>query len=86
MTAYSGGAQIAWVLCGFLAMWLLPNTQQLLRDYDPAFERVAAPGGPAQALRWQASTALGIAFAAAALFVTFVALQGKANEFIYFQF
>jgi hypothetical protein len=86
MTAYGGGVELAWIACGFLAVWLLPNTQQLLRDYDPAFDRVAAPRGPTRSIGWSPSAALGVGFASAALFVTFVVLQGKAGEFIYFQF
>ena len=86
MTTYSGGVQIAWVVGGFLAMWFLPNTQEILRRHDPAFETVAAPRGLAAILTWRPSAALGAGFAAAALAATFIVLQGKAGEFIYFQF
>jgi alginate O-acetyltransferase complex protein AlgI len=86
MQAYSGGNQIAWVVVGFLAMWLLPNTQEIMRRWEPAFEAVSAPRGISARLTWRPSAVLGVAFAAVALAVTFVVLQGKAGEFIYFQF
>ncbi len=86
MTAYSGGTQIAWVVAGFAAMWLLPNTQQLLRAHDPAFQRVDAAQGWAGRLAWQPSAAAGFLFAGAALAASIVVLRGAAGEFIYFQF
>lgn len=86
MTAYSGGTQIGWVIAGFLAMWLLPNSQEIMRDYDPAFEPVAKPRGMAALLTWRPSAALGVCFAVASLAAVFIVLQGKAGEFIYFQF
>ena len=86
MASYGGRGEVLWILVGFLAVWLLPNTQELLRDYDPAFEPVSAPAGPARLLRWRASAASGVGFACVALLVTFIVLQGKSNAFIYFQF
>ena len=86
MTAYSGGSQVVWVALGFLACWLLPNSQEILRRHDPSFEPVAAPSGVAARLTWQPSFASAAAVAVAALAGTFIVLQGKAGEFIYFQF
>lgn len=86
LPAYSGGYQILWVVAGFLAMWLLPNSQELLRRFDPAFEPVPAPSRLAARVEWQPSVASGVAIAAVTLILTFVVLQGKAGEFIYFQF
>ena len=86
MGAYSGGNQVLWVLLGFAAMWFLPNTQELMRRYDPAFQPVAAPRGVLARLAWQPSLAIGIVFAVAAFSATITILQGKAGEFIYFQF
>jgi hypothetical protein len=86
MGAYSGGNQVLWVLLGFAAMWFLPNTQELMRRHDPAFEPVAAPCGFLGRLAWQPSFALGIVFAMAAVSATITILRGRAGEFIYFQF
>jgi alginate O-acetyltransferase complex protein AlgI len=86
MSAYSGGAQVAWVVLGFAAMWLLPNTQELLRHHNPAFEAVASPGGIAALLQWRPSGLSGLVFATIAVAVSVVVLRGKAGEFIYFQF
>jgi D-alanyl-lipoteichoic acid acyltransferase DltB (MBOAT superfamily) len=91
MTAYSGGAQVGWVICGLLAMWFLPNTQTILRVTGPAFDsaganRTAASRHVAMLLNWRPSAPIGVGFAAAALMATFYILQGKTEEFIYFQF
>jgi alginate O-acetyltransferase complex protein AlgI len=86
LPTYSGGNQIAWVLVGFLAMWLLPNTQEIMRKWEPAFEAVVPPRGLQARITWHPNTVAGVAFAVAALAVTIVVLQGKPGEFIYFQF
>ncbi len=86
MPAYSGGNQIAWVVLGFLAMWLLPNTQEIMRKWHPAFEAVAAPRGIQAWITWRPNALTGVVFAAMTLAVTIIVLQGKAGEFIYFQF
>jgi D-alanyl-lipoteichoic acid acyltransferase DltB (MBOAT superfamily) len=84
--AYSGGTQIFWVLAGFAAMWFLPNTQQIMRKWDPAFEKVEAPAGPSRWLSWSPNVVTGAICASIVLAVVFVVLQGHAGEFIYFQF
>ena len=86
MTAYSGGAQIGWVLLGFLAVLLFPNTQELMRRYDPTFEQVKKPEGISGRLAWQPSALAGVGFAVAAVALVCIVLQGKTGEFIYFQF
>ncbi len=83
---YSGGTQVEWVIFGFMAMWFLPNTQELMRRYNPAFETVQPPGGITAWLTWRPSFVLGVAFALSALAISILVLRGKAGEFIYFQF
>jgi hypothetical protein len=86
MRAYAGGVQIGWVTLGFLAMWFLPNTQEIMRRFDPAFEPVKSPRGISAWLVWRPTASLAVLFAGAALAAIFVVLQGAPGEFIYFQF
>jgi len=77
--------QLLKVAAGLLAVWTLPNTQQILTRFQPSLEprawddeRVPAP------MRWKPTTAwsLGVAML---LFVCLVHL-GQASTFLYFQF
>ncbi len=86
MRAYSGGTQLAWVAIALLAMWLLPNSQEIMRRFDPIFEKVPAPAGLAARLVWRPSVASALVCAVVMLWATFVVLQGAPGEFIYFQF
>lgn len=86
LTAYSGGYQVLWVAAGFLAVWVLPNSQEILRRFEPALERVPAPPESMAWIQWQPSLASGAVVGVITLALTFVILQGKAGEFIYFQF
>jgi alginate O-acetyltransferase complex protein AlgI len=86
MPVYGGGMQVAWAVGLLLVMWLLPNTQEIMRQYDPALGSVAVPGGPARRFVWQPSAVSGMACAALALAALFAVMQGKPGEFIYFQF
>jgi alginate O-acetyltransferase complex protein AlgI len=84
--AYAGGTQILWVVLGFTAMWFLPNTQEIMRKWDPAFEKIEAPSGLGRWLSWSPNAMTGAICAICVLVVVFVVLQGHAGEFIYFQF
>jgi D-alanyl-lipoteichoic acid acyltransferase DltB (MBOAT superfamily) len=86
LPAYSGGTQVLWVVAGFLAMWLLPNSQEILRRFKPALESVSAPCGLISRIEWRPSILSGVAMSVVTLALTFIVLQGKAGEFIYFQF
>lgn len=86
MTAYSGGTEVYWAVLGFVAMWLLPNTQEILRSHDPAFGMVSAPIGISARILWRPSAVSGVGFAMVTLAVVITVLRGKAGEFIYFQF
>jgi alginate O-acetyltransferase complex protein AlgI len=65
-----------------VVIWLFPNTQQIMRRYDPVLEEVEAPY-PLQ-LTWGSNlgSALAVGLAAA---VGILALGGT-TEFLYFQF
>ncbi|MES1990294.1 MAG: MBOAT family protein [Pseudomonadota bacterium] len=75
------------VILGLLAVFLLPNTQEFMRDFDPAYEKVEAPLRLFAGWHWapeRAWTWLPIAV----LFA--IALVGmsphRVSEFLYFQF
>src|SRR6185295_17085216 len=53
MPVYGGSVQVAWAVGLLLAMWLLPNTQEIMRRYDPALGSIEAPGWPARRLVWR---------------------------------
>ena len=84
LTSWSKGFRFIVVLLG--VAWLLPNTQQLLRDFDPAFDTYRGvhdgrvPGRPLFAISpgWAVTVAL--------LFVYTIGSLTRASEFLYFQF
>ena len=78
---FGGGTQVNWLIACALIVWLAPNTQQLMRGYQPALGVAdSGPGG----LRWRLN---GRWLAAVAALATFGILSLSAlSEFIYFQF
>ena len=71
-----------------LAMaFALPNTQEFMRDYDPAYEKVDEPSGRIKKLRWSPQ-AYWLWIPISVLFA--LALTGlsphRVSEFLYFQF
>ena len=83
--AYSGGWQIVSLaaLLGFV--WFFPNTQEILRDYEPSLDDVRVTARTGQ-LVWRPSLAAGICIGAVASYLALSLLQGISGEFIYFQF
>jgi hypothetical protein len=83
--AYSGGWQIVSLaaLLGFV--WFFPNTQEILRDYEPSLDDVRVTARTGQ-LVWRPSLAAGICIGAVASYLALSLLQGTSGEFIYFQF
>jgi alginate O-acetyltransferase complex protein AlgI len=83
--AYSGGWQIVSLaaLLGFV--WFFPNTQEILRDYEPSLDdaRVTARTGR---LVWRPSLAAGIGIGGVASYLALSLFRGSSGEFIYFQF
>ena len=86
VTAYHGSDQVLMVAAAFLLMWLLPNSQEVMREWEPALSNVRPPGGLAARLAWRPSVFSGAALAGAALLSSFYVIQGRPGEFIYFQF
>ena len=80
-SVFGGGTQVNWLIACALIVWLAPNTQQLMRGYQPALGVAdSGPGG----LRWRLN---GRWLAAVAALATFGILSLSAlSEFIYFQF
>ncbi len=65
-----------------LIAWFLPNTQQLLADYEPALGKVDARSSWKIKLNYVSVFILGVVF----LIVTKELFVTKANAFIYFKF
>ncbi|MGR9106082.1 MAG: MBOAT family O-acyltransferase [Gammaproteobacteria bacterium] len=90
LLSHLGGVQtvpaIAWVLSLLVFVLLMPNTQQLMRNYHPAFETYK---GEIARLRWrwlEWRPIWGWAYACMLLFVFDVLSLSKVSEFLYFRF
>lgn len=82
LPVYGGGWQLV-TLAGLLGfVWLLPNTQEIMRDFEPALD-----ARPTRSLiAWRPSLASGLMVAGVASYLTLSLLQGPSGEFIYFEF
>ena len=74
---------IAWIGVLLMAVWLLPNTQQFTRDFDPAVGPVAAPATLAR-LKWRPSPRWAM-FSGGVLALGLLSLN-RVSAFLYFQF
>lgn len=73
--------QVLTILVGFLIVWCLPNSQQIMADAEPALGNIRRAGG---VLAWSASTGWAMVCGTAA---TIALLSiGGTHEFLYFQF
>ena len=83
-TVFGGGTQMNWLIICALIVWLAPNTQQLMRGYQPALGVIDSGSRDFGGLRWQPTARWLAAIAALAVFgiLSLTAL----SEFIYFQF
>jgi alginate O-acetyltransferase complex protein AlgI len=72
--------QLSLLLC---IVWFLPNTQQVMSTYKPCL--YLTPTQPTR-LQWRPTLLAGIASGAIGAYLVLLAIQGKAGEFIYFQF
>jgi alginate O-acetyltransferase complex protein AlgI len=89
MPTYGGGWQLVWLLACLAFVWLLPNSQEVLRCYEPALGAVVTqhPSGLlARRLTWQPGKLAGVAVGLVTAYLCFRAIQGRPGEFIYFQF
>jgi D-alanyl-lipoteichoic acid acyltransferase DltB (MBOAT superfamily) len=82
-TGESIGAQnMLWIAALYGIVWLLPNTQQIMTDYEPALGKWQK--GPMAWLRWRPDARWGVAFGLAVL--VGLLSMGGTGEFLYFQF
>ena len=65
---------------GLAIVWLLPNAQQLLASFNPAWDRVRSPTTNGWRLIPTNGAVLGILFAASLMMLT------RESAFLYFQF
>jgi hypothetical protein len=87
-TVFGGLAEVGWIVAGLFIVLALPNTQELMRSFLPAYE----PVGPAQSglfrtLAWRPTVAW--ALAAGILFTTATFTHwptDRTPDFIYFNF
>jgi len=81
---YGGGTQL--VILGVLMMivWFLPNTHQIATD----FKHTLGSDAPlvTRPLRWKPAGSFAIGMGIVGAYLMLLATQGKAGEFIYFQF
>ncbi len=79
------GFTFAWIVAGFLIVWLLPNTQQILALYKPSLDPPKVDGRehPLRTL-WKPTLAWGTVFAL--LFFAALVQMEDPTTFLYFQF
>ena len=77
---------LPWIVLLVIIVLFLPNTQQIMRNYNPAFETYRGEISPLRYrfLEWKPRRALAILLA----FLFFVSLLclARPSEFLYFQF
>lgn len=78
---------VALIGIGLVVGWLLPNTQEFMRFYHPAYESAMQPSGLAAQLVWQPTrwwtwSSVGVLFA----LVTFALSTEHGAQFLYYQF
>jgi D-alanyl-lipoteichoic acid acyltransferase DltB (MBOAT superfamily) len=76
---YSGSECVAWLAAGMAMVWFVPNSQQLLARFCPAWDTVAPVS-----VQWSYSRFAGVAVGV--LFGCSVMLLNRTSEFLYFQF
>ena len=81
---FDGVLQIAWTAALLAVAWFWPNTQELMRMYEPALDTGARPDAPGRMPAWRPTTAW--ALAVAILGVASLASLDRVTQFLYFQF
>jgi len=83
-----GGARFmqtwGWVACAAAIAFLLPNTQELMRRFEPALDFAAGAAQRMRGLAWQPSACWAAAVGVLAVF-SLLSLN-RPTEFLYFQF
>lgn len=73
---------VLWIICLYVIVWSLPNTQQIMGRFMPALGRIQLD--PSDRLVWQLSRGWAVAIGIAAC-VSVLAIGGT-SEFLYFKF
>lgn len=83
---FHGSTQILWIMVLLWAVWTLPNTQEIMARYRPAYETVTPSrvGFFYQILTWRPT--LGYAAALALILALSLLSLRQVSEFLYFQF
>jgi alginate O-acetyltransferase complex protein AlgI len=71
---------VLWLPAGLLIVWLLPNTQQWLANFSPAWDSVTARSR----LMWKPNRAMAVMIGT--LFGFSLLFLNRVSEFLYFQF
>jgi MFS family permease len=89
MAGYTGGTAnpsgqftVARIVIGFAICLVLPNTQQIMRDYRPVLDRVLPAGWGS--FRWEPSLVSGLVMGT--LLVASLLRMSDVSKFLYFQF
>ena len=67
-----------------IAAAVLPNSQQMLRAFQPVLDKVAEPSGVLARLQWRPNAGFGAL--TALVFLAALLFSWKSSEFLYFQF
>jgi alginate O-acetyltransferase complex protein AlgI len=79
---FAGSGGLTRIIVGFAICLLLPNTQQIMREYRPVLEQV--PASQMRMLRWQPNVICGIVIGA--ILVVSLLRMSDVSKFLYFQF
>jgi D-alanyl-lipoteichoic acid acyltransferase DltB (MBOAT superfamily) len=84
LSVYGGFSQLIMLSMLMVFIWFLPNTQQIMGRFDVVLDKRAKP--VATWMCWKPGVVSGLVVAMLAAYLWMLGLQGKAGEFIYFQF
>ena len=87
VSSLSGRITLFQIAVGLAAVWLLPNTQQFMRAFHPAYEDVGKPNDWTARLiwhpeRWWTWCSAGILLAICILMMS----PARVSQFLYYQF
>ena len=75
------------IIAGLLAVFLLPNTQEFMRAFEPALGTVARPAGIMARLQWHPARWWAWSSAGVLLALSLLSLSpARVSEFLYYQF
>ena len=84
-----GLSETAWIAGLLFVVWVMPNSQQIMRHYrtaltaqpKPSWLQATIPG-----MAWQPTAAIGFAIGWLGFFLVIRAISAAPTEFLYFQF